>query len=559
MNSITVRITVALGLFMAIPLPAFPREFNPRDYGAKADGISDDTAAMHACFRAAAAAGGGTVAIPPGDYFLKGETAVPLCSRLTVTASGARFLLPETLADRARAILFSGTNVSDFLWSGGQFLGHVFDPANVTNTWEPNVHTRGILITTTPGGRTANLTFRDITSDGMAGAVITVMGAVREVSKTGVDTFARNVTIEYCALQRSGMFMWDYGYLWQITCWPEDYSAAERAMAAKYFRNDLVRGPLNMLAGDDRVWFHTATPLPLSATDGSSQNAVCFFGDTLPTNLVRGRQYFVVETTPKFFRVAERPGGTPLLFASSAGPNARLIADLSQAYWQLSFPTGSGAGHGAFDVVGCTQVMVCDSSLSSLGDTTHIQQCEGVLFAQNSISGARMGALFLGEFCRNAMIVNNYVNGTNGSRVMSIEKSAENVTVSGNTFINGGRGSWINQPQQLVLEGNVFVTNTTKNERNPHRGRRSLDTGDYEQSAEMYFTTYEPKGSYGNVLIRGNSFTTGSEASAAISFLPGGDTLQLQNNTFAGPVRRVWTAIGSTNVVFRNNLGLLIK
>src|SRR5471032_657529 len=72
----------------------------------------------------------------------------------------------------------------------------------------------------------------------------------------------------------------------------------------------------------------------------SSQNAICFFGDTLPTNLVRGRQYFVVESVSKFFRIAERPGGAPLRFASSAGPNALLIADLSQAYWQLSFPTG---------------------------------------------------------------------------------------------------------------------------------------------------------------------------------------------------------------------------
>jgi pimeloyl-ACP methyl ester carboxylesterase len=88
------------------------------------------------------------------------------------------------------------------------------------------VNTRAILISTTPGGHTENLTFRDITSDGLAGAVITVLGAEEKGSERTVKTFARNVTVENCTL--------------------------ERAMAAKYFRNDLVRGPVRMKADDDR-------------------------------------------------------------------------------------------------------------------------------------------------------------------------------------------------------------------------------------------------------------------------------------------------------------------
>jgi len=43
--------------------------------------------------------------------------------------------------------------------------------------------------------------------------------------------------------------------------------------------------------------------------------------------------------------------------------------------------------------------------------------------------------------------------------------AVKGVTVSGyvvgNTFRNGGRGSWINQPQGLILSGNVFINNTT--------------------------------------------------------------------------------------------------
>lgn len=64
-------------------------------------------------------------------------------------------------------------------------------------------------------------------------AVITVLGGEKEGSDREIETYARNVTIENCTLTRSGKFMWDYGYLWQITVWPE----------SNYFRNDLIRGP----------------------------------------------------------------------------------------------------------------------------------------------------------------------------------------------------------------------------------------------------------------------------------------------------------------------------
>ncbi|MFO1003958.1 MAG: hypothetical protein U0936_26885 [Planctomycetaceae bacterium] len=65
-------------------------------------------------------------------------------------------------------------------------------------------------------------------------AAVTVLRC--EGQRTEVETFARNVTLENCTFERSGKFMWDYGYLWQITVWPEDYNDDERAMAAKYFR-----------------------------------------------------------------------------------------------------------------------------------------------------------------------------------------------------------------------------------------------------------------------------------------------------------------------------------
>jgi hypothetical protein len=203
--------------------------------------FADDSQKL-AALLAPVAEHGGVVTIPPGDYELDGATPLPIASHTTVSAYGARFYLPKALGDKARVVLFAGENVSDFRWFGGNFTGHVFDPARKENTWEPNANTRAILITTTSGGRTENLTFRDITSDGLAGAAITVLGAEKPKSDREVLTPARNVTVENCTLEHSGKFMWDYGCLWQITVWPEDYNESERAMAAKYFRNDLVHG-----------------------------------------------------------------------------------------------------------------------------------------------------------------------------------------------------------------------------------------------------------------------------------------------------------------------------
>jgi hypothetical protein len=417
-----------------------------------------------------------------------------------------------------------------------------------------------MLITTTPGGRTENLTFRDITSEGVAGAVITVLGAEKKGSEREIETYARNVTIENCTLERSGRFMWDYGYLWQITVWPEEYTPQERAMASQYFRRDLIRGPLHMADGDDRVCFDNAKKtIPVSKMRPEAvrgHDAVCFFGGALPTNLIRGRQYFVVESAPGFIRIAEQPGGAAIRFSGASGPDIKLIHDLSNAWPALFAPTGSGPGKGAFDLTGCLKVSVHGCRLSALGDTMHIQKSQGVVFSGNHIIGSRMGAFFLAEFCKDATITGNTVDGTNGSRVMSVEKSCEDVTITGNTFRNGGRGSWINQPRNFVLADNVFVNNTTKCERDPRRGRRSFLTGDYEHYSELYFTTYEPGGRYGNIIVRGNVFTSGPCAEHAIAFAPGGDTILVADNVFSGEVRDIAPIVGCERVTVRGNSGL---
>ncbi len=76
----TLRITLAL---LVVVFTAAGSESGPvqvwsvRDFGAKGDGATDDTAAFQSAMDAAAKAGGGTVHAPRGNYFFAGHLNVP--------------------------------------------------------------------------------------------------------------------------------------------------------------------------------------------------------------------------------------------------------------------------------------------------------------------------------------------------------------------------------------------------------------------------------------------------------------------------------------------------
>lgn len=494
--------------------------------------LADDSAKL-----AALLAKDGVVTIPAGDYHLDGTKPIPLRSNTTVMAHGARFILPETLPDQARVVLFAGENIAHLAWHGGEFIGHVFDPAKKNNTWEPNANTKGIEITTTAAGGTHDLLFRDVKSNGMAAAVIGVHGLYDKKDEANVKSHAERVAVESCTLLRSGKFMWDYGYLWQIMTFPEAYEPWEVERAKKYFRMDLTR-PVSMKSGDDRVSFdNTNRPLALSTTDDPKE-IITFMGENLPENIVRGRQYFVSESTPGFIRIAESFGGPAIKFGSDGA--GALVFLVNAAYLGAYAPTGSGPGKGAFDIVGARDVRVTGCQLSAIGDTMHIQRCRNIVFANNHILGSRMGAFFLAEFCQNATITGNLVDGTNGSRVISVEKSCTDVTMTGNTFRGGGRGAWINQPVNFIMTGNVFINNTTKNDPDPRLGRIAFQTAKPGQFPELYFTLYEPGATYGPIIVKDNIFQLGDHCpEEAVTFAPNGHDLIFTGNTFQQTGKRV--------------------
>jgi hypothetical protein len=150
----------------------------------------------------------------------------------------------------------------------------------------------------------------------------------------------------------------------------------------------------------------------------------------------------------------------------------------------------------------------------------------------------------------------NLVDGSNGSRVVSVEKSCTNVTMSGNTFRNGGRGAWINQPVNFILTGNIFVNNTTKNEADLRRGRIAYQTAKPGAFPELYFTLYEPGASYGPVIIRDNIFVLGEAApEEAVTFAANGHDLQFTGNTFQTKPATIVVDPSCTNATIEGNTG----
>ncbi|MHB0939681.1 MAG: hypothetical protein ACYDCO_27345 [Armatimonadota bacterium] len=320
--------------------------FSLADFNPAANGITDDSPALHRLFTRVTQHGGAVVTIPPGDYYLSGAQPIPLPSRTIVRAHGARFRLPERLEDGARLVCFAGRDVTDFAWEGGEFVGYCFDHRVYRTQWAPNANTRVLLIETSPGGTSARLRFSDIHASRVAGGVVTVLGV--KASESEVRTCAEHVQVERCVFHECGKFMWDYGLLWQILTWPEEYTPADVALAERHFRTDLVHGPLRMADGDDRVVLDNRRAGLRVSTSMDNDELVAFFGDPLPANVVRGRKYAVVEVADDYVRIADAPGGAPLTFAGASGPEARCIAQLHHAYYHLYAPLGAGPGKGGW-------------------------------------------------------------------------------------------------------------------------------------------------------------------------------------------------------------------
>ena len=133
----------ALVAFPALAATRSPRMAvaNPRRYGARGDGISDDTGAFQNAIDSLAERGG-VVEVPPGRYLIDPLRSVRLRSRVNLRlAPGAKLLAKPNPAPRAYVLFADG--VTDVVISGGEIIGERDRHLGTKGEWGHGLMIRG--------------------------------------------------------------------------------------------------------------------------------------------------------------------------------------------------------------------------------------------------------------------------------------------------------------------------------------------------------------------------------------------------------------------------------
>lgn len=468
------------------------------DYINKAKNCAE---ALSKLFEKAAEHRGTTVIIEAGEYLIDTVEPVKLCSDITVKADGAEFFFPQNLGKNTRRIMFQGVDIENLTWYGGRFEGYVYDPDGAETHWEPYAYSGCIDIISTAEGKIRNIRIENVTAQNVAGAVVHILG--------NENRYAENIDVINCQFLKSGKFMWDYGYLWQSKVF-EDKLKNHKVL--KYLPEKHISSPLYLKGG--KIF---ADYMPQKLPE--ERDAVTFFGRTLPKEIKRGKQYYVLNKGEENgLSISENETGEPVNITEMS-EETRLFRNMFYIFHDLYAPVGDTAYEkGSIDLTQCKNVNVGGCRIYAIGDSMHINKSKNVVFSSNQILGARMGALYIGFDCDNVTITGNTVYGTNGSRTMSIECGTKNITIVGNTFIGGGRGSWFNQNKNIIISDNVFIRNTKKCTPDLEAGRICHKTGEFESYPEIYFTTYGTE--YGPVILRGNIIETEKGRQPPLPLIP---------------------------------------
>lgn len=528
------------------------------NYGVTGDGVTDDQPLLKAFFATVAGVSGQkTIIIPPGTYYigLEAGNSPVIPSDTTIIADGAKFLFPTTIPGSAtgypKPSAFTGVDVTDTTWRGGEFMGYVFNPVKAggyaTNTWLPSEGVRGLYFTSTNGNGCHRLNFIGIKGNDTGGEVVSVNGTS--------TTDATNISMTGCLFINCGQFMWDYGYLWQLLTWDTEYTSDLVAMADQYMVSTSKIGSVTMTSASDTVLFdNDPTLIPISAHSGPTQ-VVTFYGTTLPSNITRGLQYYVVDSSATGIKVSATFGGAAITFASS-GSDAKMLYNMANAYDNMFSPAGAIGGKGAHTFTYCDGLTISGNTWSAPGDSHHIQESGHVSFVNNRVTDARMGSVFF-EGVRNSEIVGNDINGGNGSRILTLENVVD-TQVTGNTFYNGGRGAIINDLVRVAITHNSFYKNTTKGTTSFPLGRRHYSDGSWGQYPIMSMGS-DLGVNWSNVDISHNRIVEEYAAYGWLLFNRAGSGLRITGNIFEGTLKNInsgvsYASIGNASI--SGNIGM---
>ncbi len=111
---------VEIGIYGGMPAVS---DINVRDYGAKGDGVTDDTAAIQkAIDYAAYTNGGGTVVVPDGTYMVNAETSVNVRSNIKLSLSSNAILMAKPTSSVTYSVI-KITNATNVEITGGKVYG----------------------------------------------------------------------------------------------------------------------------------------------------------------------------------------------------------------------------------------------------------------------------------------------------------------------------------------------------------------------------------------------------------------------------------------------------
>ena len=505
---------------------------------------NDVEGAFRSCFAAARKAEAPVkIVIAPGEYTLCPDEPIELFTDLTVEATGAQFVWPLHWLGAVHRDMFKGVDICNFSWNGGCFKGYVFDVPPAVPTWAPECCARGIVIETSADGRTENLSFQNIEGENCSGSVVSVYGYLRQEKQTR----ARNINVRNCRFRRCGKFMWDYGYLWEKLVFSDLFSPEEVALGERFASPENRSGEVRF-HGD----FITVDAMPsFRKEERHPFDTIAFYGKDLPAEINRGTCYFLLkEDNGKIF-FSDVPGGKPFRTSAALHGGMYLFRNLFSVFHWGYAPANQGPGKGSLDLVCCNNIHVSDCELGANGDAMHIHTSSDVVFCRNVISSARMGAFFLAFNCDHADIYENTVYGTNGSRVLTVERGCREVNIHNNTFTGGGRGCWFNQNDNIIVAENVFRNNVQKGIQQIGIGRRSPFSGAFEQYPEIYFT--HALKSYSNIIMRNNVIeATPDNTQPAILFEKNGSGIIVEDNILEGTSREI-AIEGNADVQYARN------
>lgn len=179
------QVSSAKAVSVVAPVQTLVGQVNVKDYGAKGDGITDDTTAIQKTIDYVKMLGGGTVYIPNGTYMINPGVKIWLRSKVNLSLSD-NAILKARPTDNGKYDVLRIVNVTDIKIIGGTIIGERDEHYGTNGEWGMGI---GIY-----GG--SNIYIADI-------SVSNCWGDGIYVGSSSTRNYSNNITIERFKIDNS--------------------------------------------------------------------------------------------------------------------------------------------------------------------------------------------------------------------------------------------------------------------------------------------------------------------------------------------------------------------